>query len=597
MHALRVTVAQLNPIAGDVAANTGALREAVAQAAAVGADILLTPEKSVSGYPVEDLLGEVAFLEDVEQAVRQLSTEVPAGLLAAFGAPMREDAVPRLGGATIRGERLDARDRDVFNVMALATDGALVAAHSKAMLPTYDVFDDSRWVVPGSSTEQSTFVVGGVRVAFAICEDIWTADVAEAAAARGAQVLLVASASPFHDGKVFERLARVRRVARDTGMTIVYANATGGQDEVVYDGGSFAVAPDGELLMAAPLFQAGTFTVDLPVRPTEDPGVGEVHLGGDVGTIDRPAVLRVLTEWPEGEAQTYAALVLGLRDYVCNNGFGDRGVVLGLSGGLDSALAAVLAVDALGVDRVRGLGLPGPYSSEHSVADARELAENLGIDFRVVSIRQSYEAAIAELGDLLDGPGAAVARENVQARIRGGFLMDTANAQQLMMLNTGNRSEAAVGYFTLGGDSSGGLAILKDVLKTEAYRLADWRNAEAVKRGEVPPIPQSTLTKPPSAELAPEQVDTDNLPPYPVLDAILIGYLEQMKPARAIADEVAASFDLPLHQVEQTVLRVLAMTDRAEHKRRQVAPGIQVSRRPFGRARRMPITSGRTHHL
>jgi NAD+ synthase (glutamine-hydrolysing) len=561
---VKITLAQLNSVAGAISDNVLSIRGAIAVAVADGANVLLTPEKCLSGYPVEDLLGETAFLADVALAVDALAADVPSTLLAAIGAPMRADDLPLTGGSTIRGAGLDAFDRDVFNVVALAQGGHVVAAHSKALLPTYGVFDDSRWVVAGSP-DQSLFDIDGTQVGFAICEDVWTPELAVHAAERGATVLLVANASPYYAGKPAERLALIRDTARESGMTIVYVNAVGGQDEVVYDGGSFVVDPTGKLVFRAPLFEEGCWTVDLTV-------------GGPIAP------------WPTDLAEEmYGALVVGFRDYVLNNGFGDRGVILGLSGGLDSALAAVIAVDALGPSLVRGLTMPGPYSSEGSVSDALALAANLGIDCQVVPIRASYEAALGELGTLLDGPGGAVARENVQARIRGAYVMDTANAQGLMMVNTGNRSEAAVGYFTLGGDSSGGLAVLKDVLKTQAYDLARWRN----QRGA--PIPPATLSKPPSAELAPGQVDSNSLPPYPVLDAILVAYLEQMKPAAVIADEVRETFGL--EDAGALVLRVLAMTDRAEHKRRQVAPGLMVSRRPFGRGRRMPITSKRVHHL
>ena len=554
---MRVAIAQLNAVAGAVEANAAGIADAIARSA--GADVLVTPEKAVSGYPVEDLLGERSFLADVEQAVRSLAAQVPHSLVAAIGAPMRADALPVEGGATIRGAGLDAFDRDVFNVLALCRGGELFAAHSKALLPTYGVFDDSRWVVPGSATDQDLFEIAGTAVAFAICEDVWTPEIAVRAAERGATVLLVSNASPYYAGKPADRLELVRDTAVETGMTVVYVNAVGGQDELVFDGGSFVVGPTGELLFRAPLFEEGVWVVDLSA-----PGL--------------------VADWPATvEEETYRALMLGFRDYVLNNGFGSTGVVLGLSGGLDSALAAAIAVDALGPSRVLGIGLPGPYSSEGSLDDARAEAEALGIRFEVVPITASVEAAHRDLGALLDGPGGAVARENVQARIRGAYLMDTANAQGLMMVNTGNRSEAAVGYFTLGGDSSGGLAVLKDVLKTQAYRLAAYRNSIS------PVIPSATITKPPSAELAPGQVDANSLPPYDVLDAILVAYLEELQGAA----EIAADLDLP----GELVLKVLGMVDRAEHKRRQVAPGLMVSKRPFGRGRRMPITSGRRHHL
>lgn len=595
MKRLRLTIAQINPVAGDIRGNMELLRDALAVAIEQGADVFLSPEKAVSGYPVEDLLGESAFLADCEEAVGQLCAAVPDGMLAAFGAPMREHAIPGRGGPTKHARLLDSVERDVLNVAALASSGTLLAAHSKALLPTYREFDDSRWVVAGPTGGQATFIVAGARVAVAICEDVWTPDVAADAKARGAELLLVPNASPFAGGKPASRLAMVTELAQRTELIIAYCNASGAQDEVVYDGGSFVVTPRGELLMVAPLFEAGTFTVDVPIAAasaTAGDGDLVVTTAERAGRDPLPPVLH---EWPSADEQMYTALVVGLRDYVHNNDFTD--VILGLSGGLDSALAATIAVDALGAEHVHGLGLPGPYSSAGSVADAKALAQNLGIDFRVVSIRAAYEAIKADMGDLLEGPGGAVADQNVQARIRGAMLMNTSNAQGSMMVNTGNRSEAACGYFTLGADSLGGLAILKDVLKTQAYDLARWRNDKAARNGDTPPIPATTIDKPPSAELAPDQVDGNDLPPYPQLDFILQAYLDRMEPARVIAGGLAAQFEMRTPDAEAMTLRVLRMTDRAEHKRRQVAPGIQVGARPFGRARRMPITSRRQHHL
>jgi NAD+ synthase (glutamine-hydrolysing) len=609
MATLRIALAQIGPVAGAVARNSALIQNAIMAATTGRADVLLTPEMAVSGYPAEDLLGEPSFLTDVEQAVTALAAAVPDDLLAVLGAPMRIQALPEAGGARLSGStRLDSSHRTQRNVVALAHAGQVRAAISKVLLPEYSVFDDARWASPGV-LGQSTAIVSGVRVGFAICEDIWpdeedtrpdsdspVADsVAASIAAQGAQVLLVSNASPFYAGKPAERERLVTRLAHRTGLTVVYLNAAGAQDELVFDGGSMAIAPSGEVLFRAPLFTTGTFIIDVEVpaqpiaRQHGDLEFTTARLSGP-----RPPVEPLITEPMDEEEETYTALVHGLGDYVRNNGF--QHVLLGLSGGLDSALAAAIAVDALGPDAVRGIGMPGPYSSTGSVTDAQALAVNLGIRFDVISIKETYEAELALLGEHLTGPGVAVAKENIQARLRALHLMTLANATGAMLINTGNRSEAAVGYFTLGGDSSGGYAPLKDIPKTLAYRLSEWRNSAAEKNGAVPPIPADTITKAPSAELAPDQVDSNSLPEYPVLDYILRRYLEDL----ASADEIVAGLITQGHAVAEaqaTVLRVLTMTDRAEHKRRQVAPGLKVTRRAFGRDRRVPITNGRIHHV
>lgn len=590
MKTLRVAIAQLHSVAGDLAGNSALIRTAIEHAAATHADVLLTPEMALTGYPVEDLLGDNAFLSDTEQEAAKLADLVPHTLVAAIGAAMRPKALPRRGGATLnRHNDLDSATRTVRNVIVIANDHDIYAAHAKALLPTYSVFDDARWTAPGS-LDQPILTINDIPVALAVCEDVWTPEAADRAADEGAKVLLVANASPYYHGKPAERLALLTDQARRTGMYIVYVNAVGGQDEVVYDGGSLVIAPDGTNILRAPLFQTGQWYVDLEIA--DDPRDTIALNTADHG--DYPIVCPA-ANWPQPEEEIYTALVTGLRDYVRDNGFTQ--VLLGLSGGLDSALAATIAVDALGADAVRGIGMPGPYSSEGSVDDARDLADRLGIRFDVIPIADTFTAELSTLGDLLTGPGVAVATENIQARLRALHLMTLANANNAMVINTGNKSESSVGYFTLGGDSSGGLSILRDTYKTEAYRLAEWRNADATTRGEMPPIPQNTITKPPSAELAPDQVDTNSLPPYPILDTILERYLEHFDSAQSITDILIQDHHLDPDEAASMVVRVLTMTDRAEHKRRQVAPGIKITRRAFGRDRRVPITSGRRHHL
>lgn len=581
---LRIALAQVNAISGAIGHNTNLVHEAMITAADAGADILLTPEMVLSGYPAEDLLGERQFVADCEAALGRIAYNSPAGLLTVVGTPI----------ATANAHGVDAMDRTVANVVALAQDGTVHGHVAKVLLPEYSVFDDARWVAPGHAVPR-TAEINGVLVGFAICEDVWTDKIALDAARQGAQVLLVANASPYAHGKPAVRESMLVALARKAGLTVVYANAVGGQDEVVYDGGSMVIGPDGTVLMRAPLFETGTFVMDIPVPERTQPGIPFTRI--TAGTITpKPALPAPVIAQPlDPDAEMYAALVTGLGDYVRNNGF--KQVLLGLSGGLDSALAAILAVDALGADSVRGIGMPGPYSSEHSVTDAKALAENMGIRFDILPIKDTYEAEVAILGGLLDGPGVAVAKENIQARLRALHLMTIANATNALVINTGNRSEAAVGYFTLGGDSSGGYAPLKDVPKTVAYALSQWRNKVAEDAGLTPPIPQSTIVKPPSAELAPDQEDTDSLPPYPVLDRILALYLERMASAAEIVEDLVAAGGIDRTYAEETVLRVLRMTDRAEHKRRQVAPGLKVTARAFGKDRRVPITNGRQHHL
>lgn len=598
---LTVALAQINPVAGAVARNTALVTNALAAAITAKADVLVTPEMALAGYPAEDLLGERAFVLDAEAALGRVAQQVPADMLAVLGTPMFDKTMMDYTG-TMHGvfdlRSIDSLHRTVRNTVALARNGRVESVVAKALLPEYSVFDDARWVAPGNIC-QDLLVVNGVTVGFAICEDVWANDVADSLAARGAQVLFVANASPFTLGKPQVRVALLSALAVRTGLTVVYLNAVGGQDELVFDGGSMVVTPDRGVVFRAPLFEKGTFIVEVPVPDAN----------GQTEAVES----NLMADWPIDEAQVWGALVTGFGDYVRNNGF--ERVLLGLSGGLDSAVAAVLAVDALGKDAVRGIGMPGPYSSDHSVTDAERLAETLGVRFDLLSIKATYEAEIETLGGLLEGPGVAVAKENIQARLRALHLMTLANATNALVVNTGNRSEAAVGYFTLGGDSGGGYAPLKDLPKTLVYRLAEWRNentvrftAQACEHSPVvscdetecpntPPIPRNTITKPPSAELAPDQVDTNSLPPYEVLDFILALYLEEMASASDIVEALVVAGLLDRPEAEVTTLRILSMTDRAEHKRRQVAPGLKVTRRAFGKDRRVPITNGRRHHL
>jgi NAD+ synthase (glutamine-hydrolysing) len=590
---LRVTVAQMHSVAGDLAGNTARAIQALNRAVADSADIVVYPEMALTGYPVEDLLGDDGFMADAEDALSEFAAHVPDTIVALVGVAVRTCSVPPLGGANLPSPVvLDASVRTRRNIVAVVSDGRVIAAHAKTLLPTYGVFDDSRWVEAGP-LGQDLIDVRGVPVGLAICEDVWTRDVAEDAVNRGAALLIAVNASPYAIGKATAREAMLADLARDLDTQVLFVNAVGGQDEVVYDGTSALIHPLAGVTWRAPRFVEVDTSIDVT-------GLTAGWVAGAVPTLTQPvpergpvAGVSVGAEpLNDGLESMWKALETGVRDYVHGNGF--TAVLVGLSGGLDSAVAATLACDALGPANVRGVGMPGPYSSDGSVTDARDLATNLGIQFDVISIRSTYDAEEALISPYIDGaPGAAVARENIQARLRALHLMTIANAHGLLLLNTGNRSESAVGYFTLGGDSSGGFAPLRDLPKVTLYELATWRNAAS--GSEL--IPRSTIEKPPSAELAPDQRDTDSLPPYPVLDAILRAYLEDMLSATAIVDrwleqrwtedsrDVAAG----------TVVRVLTMTDRAEHKRRQVAPGVKVTSRAFGKDRRMPITSGRVH--
>lgn len=563
---MRVALAQLPVYAGDLRGNAARIVSASHEAARDGADVVLTPEMVLSGYPIDDLVADPDFLDAVHDTLEELSTSLPPHLLVAVGTPLGRDRLPDQYPLS---NAIDAETRAVVNALALIRGGAIEGYVVKRLLPTYGVFDDSRWFA-AASTPSPLVDVAGIKVGFAICEDAWSGESVDDLVDAGAEAIFVSNASPFALGKSQARMSLIGEHARRRGVPIAYVNLTGGQDEVVYDGASFVCARDGTVTYTSPSFHPSTETV-----PWEECTVSGMPTAF---TPDDPL------------ADTYAALSTGLHDYVTRAGV--DGVIVGLSGGLDSALAATLAVDALGPERVHGVALPGPFSSQHALDDARQLAANLRIRFDVIPINKTYEMERSLLGERLSGAGARVADENIQARLRALHLMTLANAHNLIVLNTGNKSEASVGYFTLGGDSSGGFAILKDVLKTHAYALAEWRNHQTTSNYPVSPIPQSTLTKPPSAELAPNQCDSDSLPPYPILDTILRLHLEDRAPRSEITSCLAASFPDEITNAEETVNHVLQLVARAEHKRRQIAPGVKVSACAYGRDRRFPIISG-----
>jgi len=546
--AMRIALAQLDPVVGDIAGNAGRLGEAIDRAAAGGADLVVSSELSVVGYPPKDLLRKERFVADSVAAVEALAcrcTKVAA--LVGFVRP-----TPGASG------------RPLQNAAALLAGGRVQLVHVKTLLPTYDVFDETRYFEPGARPKCMT--VRGLKMGLSICEDLWDAaalgrniygdDPVGLLAADGAEVVINMAASPYQLGKAAMREDLFARQARRVGAPIIYVNQVGGNDELIFDGSSCVLASDGRVIARAKSFQEDLLIVDLP---------------GPEATASAPPRVEPLDD---EIARLSAALKLGLRDYVAKCGF--RSVVLGLSGGIDSAVVATLAADALGPENVNALAMPSRYSSPHSLADAQELAGNLGIHYNVVPIEPMHKAFEAALADVLASAAEHAAAENIQARIRGTLVMASSNALGHLALATGNKSELSVGYCTLYGDMAGGLAPIGDVMKTDIYRLARQLNAEAPR----PRIPESTLTKAPSAELKPNQTDQDKLPPYELLDDILRRYIEEDRTAEQI---IAAGLDA------REVLRVLRMVDFSEHKRKQAPPVLKVTTRAFGSGRRMPI--------
>lgn len=561
MPTLRLALVQANPTVGDLAGNSEQARAAVAQAAAAGAQLVALPEMFLTGYPIEDLALRPSFQTasraTVEELARQLEADGHGALPVVVGYLDRSnDASDRLGRP--RGGPV--------NAAAVLQHGSIVARYDKHHLPNYGVFDEFRYFVPGG--RPCVLDIGGVDVALAICEDLWQ-EGGPVAEARGSGLLLVINGSPYERDKDDTRLELCQRRARELGATLAYVNMTGGQDELVFDGDSLVVGPDGRLIARAPAFRDTLLVVDLDL-----PEASGRHPRVEVPAATAPAPEVTLAEPLSDHATVWAALVAGLRDYVDKNRF--PSVILGLSGGIDSALVASLACDAFGPDRVHGVALPSVYSSEHSLADAADLAARTGLHYRVIPIAPMVDA----FDDSLHLSG--LAEENLQARVRGITLMALSNAEGHLVLATGNKTEVSVGYSTIYGDAVGGFAPIKDVPKTLVWDLARWRNAQAEAAGEVPPIPPNSIAKPPSAELRPGQLDQDSLPDYALLDDILDDYVEH---DRGLADLVAQGFD------SEVVARVIHLTDAAEYKRRQYPPGTKISLRAFGRDRRQPITN------
>ena len=551
---LQISVAQLNFMVGDMPGNARKIIDAAHAAYAQGSRLLLTPELSICGYAAEDLFLRPSFIAACDDAVKTVATEL-AGL---------KDMVVVVGhpsGGDTRTRSVAVQKR--FNMASVLRHGVVEQTYAKRELPNYQVFDERRYFSPGQGV--CVFEVQGVKVGLLICEDAWFEEPARLAKDAGAEVLAVINASPFHVGKGGERVARMAERARATGLPLIYAHLVGGQDEVVFDGASFALQADGTVAM-----QAEGFKENLPSVQVQR-AQGAINFVVDAAAIAAPS---------EPLAQLWHALVLGVRDYVGKNGF--PGILLGLSGGIDSALVLAIAVDALGAANVRSVMMPSPYTADISWIDARDMAQRMNVRYDEISIVPEFEAFKASLAAEFKGLPEDTTEENIQARIRGVILMALSNKFGSIVLTTGNKSEMATGYCTLYGDMAGGFAVIKDVAKTTVFALARWRNLNDPYGTGANPIPDRIITRPPSAELRPDQTDQDSLPPYEVLDAIIERYMEN---DQAIDDIVAAGF--PRADVER-VVRLIRIN---EYKRRQAPVGIRVTHRSFGKDWRYPITS------
>jgi NAD+ synthase (glutamine-hydrolysing) len=555
---MKVALAQWDMVVGDVSGNTTRIIEAIERADGAGAQVVVLPELAVTGYPPEDLLLRKSFVDANVEATSKIAAQT-GDLVAVFG------FVHPVGGV-------------LHNAAAVCQSGQIKAIYSKHLLPNYGVFDEDRYFVAG--TDHHLFDTPEATFGVCVCEDAWFPEGPIAVQGdAGAQVIFNINASPFHKGKVVEREQMLAERARRAGTSIVYLNTVGGQDELVFDGASLVLDAHGEVVARLPHFEEAFELVDVPLGPGSVNGSSQ-RVAGSVYRTELPLRSTELTgttvvaEPLDGPAEVYAALVLALRDYARKNGF--TKMVLGLSGGIDSTLVATIGADALGTENVLGLLMPSGFSSSHSVTDSEELARNLGIETHTIAIAGAYESYLEMLEGAFGEVEMGIAEENIQARIRGNLNMAVSNRYGHLVVATGNKSEMAVGYATLYGDMAGGFALLKDVFKTEVYELCRYRNTVSNV------IPESVLTKPPSAELRPGQKDQDSLPPYDVLDGVLDLYVEEDRSRREI---IAAGYD------QAVVDHVIKMVDRAEYKRRQAPPGPKVTTKAFGRDRRLPITN------
>ncbi len=548
---LRLALAQVNPTVGDLAGNAALIKQSVDQAVGAGAHIAIFPEMVLTGYPVEDLALRPSFQVASKSALSALASQLDKSIVSIVG-------------------YLDQVDGKPQNMVAVIAGGEVKARYAKCHLPNYGVFDEFRNFVAGDST--LVVRIHGVDVGIAICEDLWIdGGITAQLAARTPGLVIVPNGSPYERAKDDVRLSLVTKRAREAKAPLAYVNMTGGQDDLVFDGDSIVVNAEGAVIARAPQFEDGVMIVDVEAATgTSKP---DVVISEDAVEIAKPSIPGIAHRLGD-EEEMWNAIVVGLRDYVMKNGF--KSVLVGLSGGIDSALVAALAVDALGPDRVFGVGMPSKYSSDHSIGDAKAMAANTGLAFRIVEIQKMVDA----FRDQVELTG--LAEENLQARVRGTTLMGLSNQEGHLVLATGNKSELACGYSTLYGDAVGGYAPIKDIYKTDVWALSRWRNQVAKAAGEAPPIPENSITKEPSAELRPDQKDSDSLPEYEILDQVLKAYVDDDLGRDAL---IAAGFDKDL------VMRVIAMVDKAEYKRRQYPPGTKVSKRAFGKDRRLPMTS------
>jgi NAD+ synthase (glutamine-hydrolysing) len=551
---LKICVAQLNFVVGDMVGNAQKIIDCATQAYEDGARLVLTPELSLCGYAAEDLFLRRSFIAACDDALKTVSDALAGlkGLHVVVGHP---------SGGDERTRSVSVQRR--FNMASVVSEGRTVASYAKRELPNYQVFDERRYFLPGN--KPCVFEVNGVKVGLLICEDAWFDQPAQDAKASGAELLAVINASPFHVGKGDEREQAMRLRVQATGLPLIYAHLVGGQDEVVFEGRSFALGADGAVAGRAPSFEAASFAVHVTRAQAAQPGLQLSAAVAADGSL---------------EADLWHALVLGVRDYIGKNGF--PGALLGLSGGIDSALVLAIAVDALGADKVRAVMMPSPYTAEISWVDARDMAQRMGVRYNEVSIVPEFEAFLGSLKPDFEGTQIDTTEENIQARIRGTMLMALSNKFGSIVLTTGNKSEMATGYCTLYGDMAGGFAVIKDVAKTLVFQLANWRNAHDPYGTGEQPIPERIITRPPSAELRPDQKDQDSLPPYEVLDEIVARFMEN---DQSSAEIIAAGFAAA--DVEK-VTRLIRIN---EYKRRQSPVGIRVTHRSFGKDWRYPITN------
>jgi len=547
---LKISIAQVNVVVGDMAGNAQRIIDAALQAYQSGSRLVLTPELAICGYPAEDLLLRPSFIQACDDALEKVRQGLAhlRGLHVVVGHPF---------GSGLSGRSVSKTAR--FNRASVLFEGKCIASYDKRELPNYQVFDERRYFTPGQ--ESCVFEIQGVKMGLLICEDAWYAAPAQSACEQGAQILLVLNASPYHMGKGHEREEEMKKRVLQTGLPLIYAHMVGAQDEVVFEGASFALGAKGELVARAPSFEESLFELSLNVSEG-------MRLEGPINPLPGP------------EESLWRALVMGVADYVGKNGF--PAVLLGLSGGIDSALVLAIALDALGPKRIHAVMMPSPYTANISLVDASEMAQRVGVRYSELSIVPEFEAFKATLAPLFEGRTEDATEENIQARIRGTLLMALSNKMGAIVLTTGNKSEMATGYCTLYGDMAGGFAVIKDVAKTWVFRLAKWRNLNNPFGTVSDPIPERIITRPPSAELRADQTDQDSLPPYDVLDAILSLYMEEDKSAQYIIDQGFSKEHVDL------VTRLIRIN---EYKRRQAPIGLRVTHRSFGKDWRYPITS------